>query len=70
MQFNGHMKKTFILFLLLTPRKEEQMWNRPHSLGIKLHTFHNCKWQVMEEVQDTTLIQTSTHISLNHIKWM
>ena len=66
MHSNGHMKTIFTFFSSLTLRKEEQTWSRPRSSpGTKLRTFYNNKWQVMGEVQDTTLIQASTHIGLN-----
>lgn len=65
MYSNGHMKKTFTFFSLLTLRKEEHMWNS--SLRTILHTSHNWKWQIMEEVK-SIFIQASTHINLNHPK--
>ena len=51
------MKKTFpppiFFFFFITYPKER----RPHrSPGIKLHTFHNYKWQLMGEIWDTTLL--------------
>lgn len=65
MHSNGHMKKIFTFFSLLTLRKEEHMWNS--SLRTILHTSHNRKWQIMEEVK-SIFIQASTHINLNHPK--
>lgn len=54
---NDHMKKTsplppFFFFFITYPKER-----RPHrSPGIKLHTFHNYKHQLMGEIWDTTLL--------------